>query len=60
VLFHGQPGHVEFVVSEPGHPFVEEYGGGVMIVEPVSGHTFITTEALPEYEDLTFVSRAEA
>jgi len=38
---------------------IEEYGGGVMILDPmVSGRTFIPRNQLDEYEDLEFVSRA--
>jgi hypothetical protein len=38
---------------------VQEFGGGVMILDPmVSGRTFISTDQLNDYEDLELVSRA--
>lgn len=62
VLFHGNPGEVEFVVADPVtdpslHWYLENEGPGVMILEPkVFGHAYIhTTE---KAEDLVFVSRA--
>ena len=63
VLFHGEHGRVELVASELGDPetdwFVQEYGGGLMILGGVSGRTFVTADQLPGYEDLQFVGRAE-
>lgn len=38
--------------------FIQEYGGGVMILDGVAGSTFITAGQLPECDDLEFVSRA--
>jgi hypothetical protein len=63
VLFHGEAAVVEFVVVDSSDAatewFFQEYGGGVMIVDPkVSGHTFIPAGHLDEYEDLEFVARA--
>jgi hypothetical protein len=63
VLFHGNAAEVELVACNPNDPeaawYVEEYGGGVMILElTVSGRTFIPRNQLAEYEDLEFVSRA--
>jgi len=65
VLFHREPGHIEFVVdkltgdaSNDWH--LQEPGGGVMIREPKHfGSVFIQAESLPETEDLEFVARAE-
>jgi hypothetical protein len=38
---------------------IKEFGGGVLVFDPaVSGHTFIPTDQLDDYEDLEFVSRA--
>jgi hypothetical protein len=63
VRFHGEPGRVEFIAeSLIGDPeidwHVNEFGGGVMILEPkVFGRAF-----LPEpdtTEDLVLVSRAD-
>ncbi len=63
VLYHGKPGHVEFVAAKSGDPetdwYVDEYGGGIMVVDGVAGHTFIPTDRIEEYEDLGFVSRAD-
>jgi hypothetical protein len=63
VLFHGEPGQIELVASELGDPetdwFMLEYGGGVMVLERVSGRTFIPADQLDDDEDLEFVSRTE-
>ncbi|HWY07188.1 MAG TPA: hypothetical protein VNY24_10020 [Candidatus Acidoferrales bacterium] len=63
VLFHGEPGGVEFVVEErSGDPamdwYIEEFGGGVMVRElGAANPTFLHQ---PEYtEDLEFVSRGQ-
>ena len=62
VFFHGEPGEIEFVadplVKDPEKDwYVEEYGGGVMILEPKKfGKAFLSQ---PENsEDLVFVSRS--
>jgi len=65
VLFHREPAAIEFVANDPDDPatnwYVSEFGGGVMIADPrVSGRTFIPASHLDEYEDLEFVSRADA
>jgi hypothetical protein len=64
VLFHREPGRIELVAAEPGDAetdwYVEEYGGGVMIIEAVAGRTFIPADQIDECEDLEFVSRADA
>jgi hypothetical protein len=63
VLFHGEPGEIEFVadalIGDPAMDwYVEEHGGGVMVIEPkYFGQAFLT-ETQTE-EDLVFVSRAE-
>jgi hypothetical protein len=64
VLFHREPGEIEFVVSEPGDAaldwYLREHGGGVMVLEPKAfGRCFIPTDQIEETEDLEFVSRAE-
>lgn len=63
VLYHGEPGRIEFVASHLGDPetdwFIQEYGGGVMVLERVSGRTFITADQLADDQDLEFVSRAK-
>jgi len=64
VLFHSEPGEVEFVATEPGDPetdwHVKEHGGGIMIHEPkVFGRVFIPADQIDDEEDLTFVGRTE-
>jgi hypothetical protein len=61
VLFHGEPGEIEFVVEElVGDPamdwHIQEQGPGVMILEPkFFGRAFI--RETENEEDLEFVSR---
>ncbi len=63
VLFHGEPGEIELVadsaVADPETDwYVQEYGGGVIVLEPKNfGRAF-----LPEpqtTEDLEFVARGD-
>jgi hypothetical protein len=62
VIFHGEPGEIEFVADKlTGDPaidwYVQEYGGGVMIVErKVFGRVFQTVTE--NQEDLVLVARA--
>jgi hypothetical protein len=62
VLFHGEPGEIELVadplINDPATDwYVEEHGGGVMILEPkVFGRAFLTETSTAE--ELKFVSRA--
>jgi hypothetical protein len=61
VLFHGEPGEIEFVadplVNDPETEwYVQEEGAGVMVAEPkVFGRAFIADTE--QDEDLIFVSR---
>lgn len=61
VLFHGEPGEIEFVATMLGQDpaldwYVREYGGGVMVIEPKRfGRAFLTQT--DHEEDLVFVSR---
>lgn len=63
VLFHGQPGEIEFVVDRyVGDPatdwYIENEGPGVMVIEPkVFGRAYI--QRTEKSEDLVFVSRVE-
>jgi hypothetical protein len=63
VLFHGEPGHVEFIAdptqrNEETDWFVQEYGGGVMVIEPkFFGRAFLTRTE--DAEDLILVSRLD-
>jgi hypothetical protein len=62
VIFHGEPGEIEFVadpeVSDPETDwYAQEYGGGVMILEPKQfGRCFLAKTDTAE--DLEFVSRS--
>jgi hypothetical protein len=63
VLFHGEPGEIEFVAAvcgeDPGLDwYIQEYGGGVMVLEPRCGRAFVTQTE--DAEDLVFVSRCPA
>ncbi|MGA9039549.1 MAG: hypothetical protein WB421_03355 [Terriglobales bacterium] len=65
VLFHLKPAEIELVVSNPDDPetawYFNEYGGGVMVRNSKDPNpTFISTDQIPEYEDLEFVERAES
>jgi len=64
ILFHREPGYVEFVAVQRGDPktdwYVEEYGGGIMITDRITGSTFISVDQIADTEDLEFVSRADA
>lgn len=62
VLFHGEPGEIEFIVDAIiGDPvmdwYVKEYGPGVMLVERKAGRTFISDTE--DAEDLVLVSRSD-
>ncbi len=58
VLFNGRPAEIELVAINPEDPeesrFVENYGGGVMIIDP-HGLGRVFARALDE--DLVFVAR---
>jgi len=62
VVFHEEPGAIEFVadllVKDPETEwYVQEYGEGVMVVEPkVFGRAFLPRT--DKAEDLIFVSRS--
>jgi len=63
VLFHGEPGEIEFVVDrlvgDPATDWYMEQGPGVMVIEPKhSGRVFIRDTE--NAEDLVLVSRTEA
>ena len=64
VLFHREPGRIELVALQLGDPqtdwFIQEYGGGITVLERVSGRTFIPADQLGECDDLEFVSRGDA
>ena len=64
VLYHGDPGHVEFVVNGlTGDPAMDWHfqtnGRGVMVAEPKHfGRVYITQ--VENNEDLVFVSRGSS
>ena len=61
MIFHGEPGEIEFVadplVNDPETEwYVQEYGGGAMVVEPkVFGRAFLSNTE--DEQDLIFVLR---
>jgi hypothetical protein len=61
ILYHGQPGEVEFVVAtKSGDPALDWYldqypGGGFMITAVEFGSVFLTADNIDD--DLQFVSR---
>jgi hypothetical protein len=63
ISFHGEPGRIEFVAADPGDAetewYIQEYGGGVMIVDANAGRTFLPADEINGSEDLEFVSRAD-
>jgi hypothetical protein len=64
VLFAGKPSEIELVASslndEESKWYVEEFGGGIMILEPtLYERVFISADQLDETEDLEFVARAD-
>jgi hypothetical protein len=62
VLLHGEPGEIEFLADPLANDpetewYVQEYGGGVMVVEPkVMRRAFLSDTE--NAEDLIFVSRS--
>ena len=64
IRFHGNVAEVELVADpEDDDPdgawYIKEFGGGVLIADrSVSGHTFIRSESLSDYEDIEFFTRA--
>ena len=56
ILYHGEPAQVEFV-AQRGDPatdwYVDQFGGGCMILAPSFGRVFVS---IPD-EDLQFVAR---
>jgi hypothetical protein len=64
VLFHGERGFIELVESKLGDSatdwYIQEYGGGVSIIDAIAGRTFVPADQIDECDDLEFVSRADA
>lgn len=60
VSYFGNPGEVEFV-ADPEHPtsetswYIEEFGGGAMVVDSKIGHVFLSPER--DLEILVFLER---
>jgi hypothetical protein len=64
VRFHGEPGEIEFVVSDDCDPetrwYWQEFGGGVMVREPKYFRSaFLDADSVKDTEDLEFVARAD-
>ncbi len=64
IRYHGNAAEIEFVadpetVDAESEWYVKEFGGGVMLVDSLFGHIFISNELLPYDEDLEFVARSE-
>ncbi len=64
ILYGGEPGHIEFV-ADPNDPeadphdwYIEEFGGGCMVVTESWGAIFIDADD-PD-EDLELVARGDA
>jgi len=59
ILYHGEPAQVEFV-AQRGDPetdwYVDQFGGGCMILAPSFGRVFVSETD----EDLEFVARDPA
>jgi hypothetical protein len=60
IQYNFEPGRVEFVATAEGPNtawYVEQYGGGCMILAPSFGRVFVSDPQ--DDEDLEFVSRRE-
>ena len=63
ILFHGEPGFVD-LIADPSEKdpeaewYIQEFGGGVGIVEERLGRSFIPNTE--DAEDLIFLSRSES
>lgn len=62
VLFHNAEGEIKCVLNAPtGDPaldwYVQECGCGLMVVDPIAGHTYLTDPE--DSPDLVFIRRAE-
>ena len=60
ILFHGDPGEVEFIADETGPEtdwFAKELGVGCMVTAKGQGSTYISPDNF-DWEDVEFVSRA--
>jgi hypothetical protein len=65
VMHFGEPGEIELAASDLGDPetdwYIQEYGGGVMIIDAVVGRTFVEAGQIDNYCDRwEFVSKADA
>jgi len=59
VKLHGNPGSVEFTVTDPCEPEWGYLAPGAMIREPKEfGWLFLSAEQIADYDDLEFVGRA--
>jgi hypothetical protein len=63
VLYFRHLGVIEFVVTEhTGESnqdwYVDDFGGGVMVIDDAAGRTFISPDQVAECDELEFKSRA--
>lgn len=59
VLLDGYPGEIETIadpLEDPSDWFVEQFGGGVLVLEARFGRVFLTPE-YAAFEELVFVAR---
>ncbi|HEV2306585.1 MAG TPA: hypothetical protein VGR93_13785 [Candidatus Acidoferrales bacterium] len=63
VLYHGEPMRIEFVASSLDDSetdwYVQEYGGGIMLLGGAFGRVFISADQIGGEENLEFVSRTD-
>lgn len=62
VLLDGHPGEIETIadpLEDPSNWFVEQFGGGVLVLEARFGRVFLTPED-DAFEELVFVARRAA
>jgi hypothetical protein len=64
IKLDGHPGRVEFIVTHyTGDPamdwYIDEFGGGIGIIDDDVGNVFLSIENIKEDEGLEFVSRVQ-
>lgn len=61
ILHQGVPARIEFIAVADGDPdldwYVQEFGGGVMLLDSKIGNVFISVDQISEIAVLEFVSR---
>lgn len=64
IKLNGHPGRIEFIVTHyTGDPamdwYIDEFGGGVMIIDDLVGNVFLSVENIEKDEGLEFMSRSQ-